>query len=171
MSLQFLIPSPEHKEIVLAYKAAFEAAGDSMDGTANLAKAESYEQWLGWVIQNGKEETVREGFVPATTFLAFEGDALVGFVDIRHRLNDYLVQVGGHIGYSVHPDHRRKGHASAMLAHALGYCKIELGLDRVLVTCDKGNTASHKTILKNGGVIENEVAIEDEVVLRHWIAL
>ena len=47
---------------------------------------------------------------------------------------------------------------------------------RVLVVCDKDNEASRRTIIKNGGKLENEVA-EDPgsgecgIIQRYWIDL
>ena len=91
-------------------------------------------------------------------------------IDIRHRLNEYLLQFGGNIGYSVRPSQRRKGYATEMLALALEECR-KLGLDRALVTCDKTNIGSAKTIQKNGGILENEVLEGDRITQRYWIAL
>ena len=91
-------------------------------------------------------------------------------IDIRHRLNEYLLQFGGNIGYSVRPSQRRKGYATEMLALALEECR-KLGIDRALVTCDKTNIGSAKTIQKNGGVLENEVLEGDRITQRYWIAL
>jgi predicted acetyltransferase len=97
---------------------------------------------------------LKEGDVPATSLYAFIGDQIVGKVSVRHELNDYLRNIGGHIGYGVLNEHRGKGYASQMLEGALGYCR-SLGLSRVLVTCDENNLASRKVIEKNGGVLEN----------------
>ena len=86
--------------------------------------------------------------------------------------NEYLEKYAGHIGYSVHPDERRKGYASEMLANTLPYCK-GLGIKRVLVTCDADNEASRRTIVKNGGVYEKTVHEPEENVdiERYWITL
>ena len=54
---------------------------------------------------------------------------------------------------------------------ALIECK-KLGIRRVLMTCDKSNVASAKTILRNGGALENEVVNEEGVLeQRYWIDL
>ena len=92
------------------------------------------------------------------------GDELVGFLHLRHTLNPWLLEQGGHIGYGIKPSARRKGHATRALA--LGVAAAgSLGVDRVLVTCDVDNEASRRTILAGGGVLEDERAGK----LRFWI--
>ncbi|WP_330577824.1 GNAT family N-acetyltransferase [Alkaliphilus pronyensis] len=115
---------------------------------------------------------MREGLVPATTYLAISTDdsRLVGMLDIRHRLNDYLINFGGHIGYSVRKTERNQGYATEMLALGLLQCK-KLGIKRVLITCNKNNIASAKTILKNGAMLENEVTEGNNITQRYWITL
>ena len=93
---------------------------------------------------------------------------LICMIDIRHRLNDYLLNFGGHIGYSVRKSDRQKGYATEMLALALKECK-KMGMKRILLTCDKDNIASAKTILSNGGILENEVEEGDTITQRYWI--
>jgi predicted acetyltransferase len=98
------------------------------------------------------------GQVPSTFLFAFFADRVVGRVSIRHRLTDELARVGGHIGYVVVPEFRRRGHATQMLRLALGMARGRLRLDRVLVTCDEDNVGSIRTIERNGGVLENVVS-------------
>ena len=95
---------------------------------------------------------------------------MVGAVNIRHDLNDYLLKYGGHIGDGIRPSERRKGYATEMIRLALEECR-ELGLTRVLMTCDKNNIGSAKSIIRNGGILENEVLGEGSIKQRYWIAL
>lgn len=166
-----LIPvSPDWEPEIWQYRAEFLEAGSSLDGASGLGDASSFQEWYRLVQDNSRPETVRAGMVTATSFLAVDRDRLVGMIQIRHSLNDYLRRFGGHIGYSVRPGQRRKGYASRMLALAVEKCG-QMGLKQVLVTCDKDNEASRRTIVKNGGVLENEVPEGDGVTQRYWISL
>ena len=118
-----------------------------------------------------KEE--RDGRVPDSVFFCLdtERNILVGAVNIRHYLNESLLFTGGHIGDGIRPSERRKGYATEMIALALDECR-ELGIDKVLMTCDKDNIGSRRSIEKNGGVFENEVIDEEgKPELRYWITL
>lgn len=169
--LKLVFPNIEHKEIIMDYKNEFIKTGDSMDGSAGLSNAKSFEGWYEAFKDNLNEETVRKGLVPATTYLAInENNNLVGMIDIRHKLNEYLLNVGGHIGYSSRKSERRKGYATEMLKLALDKCN-ELNIKNVLITCDKNNTASARTILNNGGKLENEISTGNSIIQRYWINL
>jgi predicted acetyltransferase len=109
--------------------------------------------------------------VPSTFLFAFNEERIVGRVAIRHRLNEFLQRVGGHIGYVVVPEFRRRGYATAILRLALQFAHDRLGLDHVLVTCDDGNIGSIKTIENNGGVLETVISGPDldKPKRRYWI--
>jgi predicted acetyltransferase len=109
--------------------------------------------------------------VPSTFLLAFASGRIVGRVSIRHSLNTFLAQVGGHIGYVVVPEFRRRGYATVMLRLALQIANKKLGIRRVLVTCDDDNTGSIRTIEKCGGILENIVTGSDLETpkRRYWI--
>jgi predicted acetyltransferase len=98
-----------------------------------------------------------ERFVPGTFLVAEVAGEIVGRVSVRHRLNDFLLREGGHIGYGVLPGHRRRGYATEILAQALVIAR-SLGISRVLVTCDDDNAGSAAVIEANGGRLENVVA-------------
>jgi predicted acetyltransferase len=170
--LKLILPTPEYKEKLLDYKREFMDNGDSMDGTGGLGRAKSFEEWYQAFLDNLKEETVQAGMVPATTYMAISTDdgRLIGMIDIRHRLNDYLFHYGGHIGYSIRKSERQQGYATEMLALALNEC-AKLNMDKVLITCDKDNTASAKTMIKNGAILENEIPEGNGITQRYWITL
>ena len=111
--------------------------------------------------------------VPDSTFFCLDTDQnrFVGAVNIRHQLNDALLRSGGHIGDGVRLSQRRKGIATQMIALALDECR-KLGIPRVLMVCNKSNIGSAKSIQRNGGVLENELVLEDGAVIqRYWIQL
>lgn len=173
MRLMLISPSVEWERQIMEYKKEFEENNDSMDGTAGLSKCKTFEEWYSNVISNSNETTVMDGFVPASTFLAVRitDNRLIGMIDIRHRLNEYLYSFGGNIGYSVRKSERQKGYATEMLALGLDESK-RIGLSRVLITCLKKNIASARVILKNGAVMENEVIDSSgNIIQRYFVEL
>ena len=118
------------------------------------------------------KEGDESGWIPDTTLFCLDKDRniFVGAVNIRHYLNENLMRDGGHIGDGIRPSERRKGYATAMIALALEECK-KLGINRVLMCCDKENIGSAKSIIRNGGVLENEVADDNHIAQRYWIQL
>lgn len=169
--MRLLRPTIEYKQQVLEYKNEFLKDGDDLAGTSYLQKYDIYEEWVKFVWDNEKEST-KHTQVTASVFLAIreEDNKLVGMINIRHALNEYLHNYGGHIGYSVRRAERRKGYAKVMLKFALEECR-KLEIKKVLLTCDADNIASAKTIKSSGGIFENEVTIDDEIIQRYWVEL
>lgn len=174
-TLKLLMPTLEYGEQAMEFKRECLAADSSMDGCGPLRRCETAAEWLADAASDTDPATLREGRVLATSFITVrESDnTLVGMLQVRHYLNDYLEKFGGHIGYSIRPSERRKGYAKEQLRQALIWCREELKLDRVLITCIDTNEASRRTILSQGGVYENTVYEPDEDINleRYWITL
>ena len=149
-------PSKQYADQVMSYKKEMEQNGDSFDGCAGLEDVHSFEEWIDF--ENRLKAKYKDGYVPSEIFLAIRqtDNHVVGMIDFRHPLSDFLFNFGGNIGYSVRPSERQKGYASEMLRLILPICR-DFGENRVLLTCDKNNEASRKTIIKNGGVLEEEI--------------
>lgn len=109
-----------------------------------------------------------EGWVPSNTYWLMDDGVFIGLVNIRHHLNPILEKRGGHIGYSVRPSKREQGYGTHMLGLALKKAK-ELGIDRVLITCNTDNIGSRKVIENNGGKLKDIIEVEKEKVMRFWI--
>jgi predicted acetyltransferase len=122
----------------------------------------------GWT----RGEGLPPAFVPNTFLVAVVDGVIVGRVSIRHVLNDFLLRLGGHVGYAVIPSRRRLGYATELLRQTLPLAR-RLGIERVLLTCDEDNIGSRKVIEANGGVLENAVHGPGLRVpkLRYWIGL
>lgn len=172
--MKLIEPSLEYADKIRAYRREFLDQGSSMDGTGPLRKIEDPVEWIEASKRYKDPKTVPEGKVTATQymFVREEDDKIVGMIQIRHYLNDYLSKYAGHIGYSVAPSERRNGYATLMLKTALPICR-KLGLDRVLITCYTTNEGSRRTILKNGGKYDGTVFEPDEKrdLERYWINL
>lgn len=110
------------------------------------------------------------GRVPNSTFFCLDVDRniFVGAVNIRHYLTEELLVNAGHIGDGIRPSERRKGYATAMIGLALQEAK-KMGIHRVLMCCDKQNIGSAKSIMNNGGILENEVIVDGVTEQRYWI--
>ena len=136
-------------------------AGEQRDFTAEGCK-KFVEQLLSYA---DHDEVLPEGMVHCDYYWITDGDdEVVGFLALRHELNAFLLEEGGHIGYAVRPARRRQGHATGALGLAVRRA-AELGLERVLVTCDDDNAASRATIVANGGVLEDVRKGKE----RYWI--
>lgn len=126
-----------------------------------------------YYLENLEHKEPKEGKVPDSVFFLLdeERNILLGAVNIRHYLNDYLLKYAGHIGDGIRPSERRKGYATEMIRLALLECK-KLGIYKVLMVCDKDNVGSRKSIVSNGGVLEDEFVDEKgKVNQRYWIKL
>lgn len=145
-------------------------AADSFDFLLDHDPGQAWHSYLDRLRDLNRGLNLPAGRVPATFLAATVGGVLVGRVSIRHELNDYLAAYGGHIGYCVVPEHRRRGHATGMLAQGLIVAR-SFGVDSVLVTCDDDNTGSAQVIERNGGVLHSVVEEPGSAIplRRYWI--
>ena len=135
----------------------------------------SSQDWEGYLAELDREKRGIElpaGWVPSTFLVGVVPGHLVGRVSIRHRLNAKLTEVGGHIGYVTRPAFRGRGYATEMLRQALAVAR-EVGLDRVLLTCDDSNLTSAATIKRCGGRLESVLPARDGAPAkqRYWIEI
>jgi len=162
----------QHEEASADFVSEFEAAGEE-EIPAFLPDPEwTFAETVEGFAKQSRGEGLPEGWVPSTTrFLLHEG-RIVGLFNIRHRLTDNLQHFGGHVGYSVRPSERRRGHGIRLLEAAKDLAR-SLGIERMLVTCHPDNIASVGVIVKCGGVFEDRSYCElvEHDVCRYWISL
>ena len=111
-----------------------------------------------------------KGVVPATFFLAEVDGEVIGRSSIRHQLNTFLLNYGGHIGYGVRPKFRRRGYATEILRQSLSYIR-KIGVEDILVTCFAEYIGSATVIERCGGELENTVELDGKPLRRYWIRM
>ena len=165
-------PDLSYADEIIKYKEESLAESPIINGSAGLDRFSSIEVWLEELKKRSCEDTVPKGLVPSSTYLGIreKDNYIVGMIDIRHYLNEYLTQVGGNIGYGVRKTERNKGYAKQMLKLALEKCK-ELKIKKVLITCDEDIIASEKVILSANAKLEDIRNVDGENKKRFWIDL
>ena len=146
---------------------------DAFAGCGNFDECKTAQEWIDWINVRENPETCPQGRVSSNIFIAVReiDNRIVGVIDLRHHLgNPVLREWGGHFGYIVRPSERRKGYAKEMVRQNLIKCK-ELGLHKVMITCNRNNIASERTILANGGVFEKEVLVDGDYTKRFWVTI
>jgi predicted acetyltransferase len=130
----------------------------------------AWDEYLRILADHRAGRNLPERYVPSTFLVADVDGQVVGRVSIRHELNDFLREEGGHIGYGVLPAYRRRGYATEILRQALVIAR-SLGIDRVLVTCDDDNVGSIRAIEANGGKLDPDRPAKpgSAAIRRYWI--
>jgi predicted acetyltransferase len=165
VTLRLRPPVPGDEAAVLAAQHELDADGFVF---AFLKPGQSFTDYMRMVDDQRHGRNLDDGLVEATWLLADVDGVVVGRSSIRLELNASLLVEGGHIGYAVRPDHRRRGHATEILRQSLVVARAG-GVTRALMTCDDDNLGSRKVIEANGGVLENVVDIGGVPLRRYWI--
>jgi predicted acetyltransferase len=161
--------SLEHDAALRDFLAEFAVSGEKeingYFGRPEWAHAETVAASARW--SDGEPP---EGWVPSTTSFLVDEGRILGVSNLRHRLTRHLFEHGGHVGYSVRPSERNRGHATRLLRDAARKAR-RLGIERLRVACDADNASSVRIIEKCGGVLENEVPTDGAPIRRYWIRL
>ena len=170
--LKLVRPEVRYKEAIIemidewkSYNESHPAANSSPTAIFKTDPRE-YEAFMESVDNKGDEPNK----VPSTTYFLYdeEREIMIGAINIRHYLNEFLLSYGGHIGDGIRPSERGKGYATKMIALGLDVCR-ELGIERVLMVCDQDSVASSRTIIKNGGILEDRPLKDGKIIERYWI--
>ena len=172
-SLRLIKPTKIFEEQVLKIVQEFIDDGTTLYWVWWLKKfVDNYDGRLDYLKQNEHEETVDIDRVPANQYILISetDNKVIGFINTRLRINDSLLQHWGHIWYSIRPSERNKHYATAQLFTVLKIYK-DLWIEKVLLTCDKSNIWSAKTIQNCWWVLENEIIdpTDWELLQRYWI--
>lgn len=172
-------PSKEYEKELLDYMDELKNTNSEYHGCGMLEEyLDNYDGWLR-KLEEFRNLSSTGTWVKSDVFILVRKSdkRVVGIINLRYYLNEFLYKFGGNIGYNVRPSERRKGYATYQLNKVLEICK-ENNMGKVLITCDKENIASSSTIKRCGGILENEIVDEDGVVIdkahiieRYWINL
>ncbi|MEW1584978.1 GNAT family N-acetyltransferase [Micromonospora vinacea] len=145
--------------------------GFGLRPTDEVRSSDGFAAWVTWLTdQSDPENSQDAGRRRCTYQWIVEGDRVLGGIALHHQLDDYLLRVAGQIGYGIRPSARGCGLASWALGLILAEARA-LGLDRVLLVCEADNTASARTIERQGGVLEEIRDTELGPARRYWVTL
>ncbi|MDY0278165.1 MAG: GNAT family N-acetyltransferase [Acholeplasma sp.] len=170
--IRLVKPTEKMAEEIFAYKKEMLENNEDLHGCSFL---EDYNDVAGWLekiasYSDKNNKNFDNYLVEGTHFVLInENNRILGMINIRHELNEYLLSFGGHIGYSVRPSERIKGYAKKQLGLAVDFLRNR-GVFEILITCSDTNIASYKTIESCGGILENIVQDKNgRLTRRYWI--
>ena len=171
--LSLIRPSKKYEKDFRSMIAEFRALGEmNIESIFETAGCEM-DEYIKRIRAAERGQSLAENFVPFTTFwTVLDQRRIVGISHLRHRLTPDLEIEGGHIGYSIRPSERRKGYGTLQLSMILEECR-QMGLSRVMITCDSDNIGSYKIIEANGGILTgNAISPKSSKKVNHyWITL
>ena len=175
--MKFVFPNKEYEQKAVEFIQEFHEYHSPINGTGGLDRFlenATYQDWLLKIEADRDIANILENRVPAYTYFYIreDDDRIIGMINIRLALNDFLRKEGGHIGYCIRPTERRKGYGSRMLMEALMFLK-PIGLTNIILTCGKENIASACVIKNCGGILEDEFYSNtfNEVIQRYRICM
>lgn len=162
-------PNETHRVACMEYRQEHIDNGEQwINGSCGLIRYENYNEWLKIIMERKNVD------VPATTYFSIRqsDNKIIGTIQLRHYLNEFLKKTGGHIGYGIRPSERGKGYGTHQLRLVLDEAK-KLKLEKVMITCDKDNQASAKVAIKNGAVLTWEGYVEEKksIIQHYWIEI
>ncbi len=166
--MKLIEPSLSYKEQYIDFMEDWQSTGEVL---VPFVLAMDYSNFHEYVLKLNNFSLgigLPDGFVPHSTFWLISNDKIIGVSNLRHSLTDKLLKDGGNIGYGICPSERKKGFATSLLRLTLEKAR-SIGLSKVLLTCDKDNVGSVKTILNNNGVLDSEEEINGKLHQRYWI--
>lgn len=172
--MQLILPSLEYKASFIQAVQEYQAEQSDDRKDIYALKVEDlnrdFNGYLASLISESAGENLPDGYVPQTTYWLVDNGEFIGRVSLRHRLSEYLLKEGGHIGYDIRPTKRKHGYGKKILELALPRAR-QLGISEILVTCNETNIGSRKIIEANKGVLENviEVGADKPRKMRYWI--
>lgn len=174
-NMELVQPSAEYKdsfiEAVGEYKNEVETEPTRSYRNLSIQDLETdFESFVEQERSHAEGKNQLEGYVPQTEFWLVDKGEYIGRVSIRQRLNEHLMQIGGHIGYNIRPSKRAQGYGNKILELALHEAR-KLGVEKVRITCDADNVASQKIIERNGGAFDSATPNPETGVdkRRYWI--
>ena len=171
LGVQLVDPTTRLEASHETFVSEFRALGEQLVTWIVDEPYERFSEYVAMLEAASKGIGIPPDFVPHSTFWLVDAkNEIVAISNLRHGLNDFLVGYGGHIGYGVRPSARQRGYATEVLGQTLKKAKAR-GIDKVRITCSKDNAASAKTILRNGGELDDEKFLPEhgEIVSRYWV--
>ena len=145
--------SRKYKNIIQDYKDEYLIHHNKVNGSCGIHNYFDLDDWFDEIDKIVLGKSTKR--IQSSTYMCMVDDKMVGIIDIRHHLPKEWY-TAGHIGYSVRPSERNKGYATLALRKALQITK-KLNINPIIITCSKSNIISNKVIIKNGGILHDEI--------------